>query len=208
MFEGCLRKVCRLGWWTLDSLEQTYDDEAVSTGLHYSWNQFSLTEDAALFEELVQDPAVSFYANGAGGAELYTGGEEAPYFPSFADVSGTWYLQYAWTDEAVWYVGKELSEGELTILDNGLLYANYSNAADPRGPYLITEMKMVSDAKADGTDGDDWVVVYESDDGLWQMQLRPDPENQRMDVVWYEWTEEDRSDEPTGVNLVYSRTAG
>ena len=53
---------------------------------------------------------------------------------------------------------------------------NYNNENDPRGPYLITEMNMTSDSLAEGEAADDWVIVYESDDGMWQMQLRPDPE--------------------------------
>ncbi|MBO5517322.1 MAG: hypothetical protein J6A42_04445 [Firmicutes bacterium] len=210
-FAGYNESVCSIAWWTPDTFEtpeDDYTDEALNVGLHYSWDGFGVREDAEVFASLIEDPYYSFYAAGAGGAHIYRADEEVPYFPSFLDLYGTWYIQYAWNDDGITYMGAGLSASELEILSNGLLYAGYSNENDPRGAYLFTEMRMVSDAKADGTDADDWVVVYESDDGLWQMQLRPDPENQMLYVTWYEWTEADHSDEPTGMNLVYSRTAG
>ncbi|MBR3719929.1 MAG: hypothetical protein IKN20_08735 [Firmicutes bacterium] len=206
-FSGYEEQVCRVGWWSLGE-DTELDDEALKSGLSYSWEEFSVEPDAELFESLVGDPYYTFYAAGAGGSSIYREGEEVPYFPSFMDVRGTWYLQSAWTDEATWYVGKGLSAGELTILDDGTLYADYYNEYDPRGAYLLSEMHMTRDAKADGTDGDDWVVVYESGDGLWQLQLRPDPENQALNVVWYEWEDASRSKDPIGINLLYSRIAG
>ena len=210
-FPGYEEQVCRIAWWTLDTYESEeadVSDETVRTGLVNSWEQFSVAPDADTFGGLVEDPYYSFYAAGAGGAKIYLDGEEVPYFPSFMDIRGTWYLQNAWTDEATWYVGRELSAGELNILDDGLLYADYSNTADPRGPYLITEMKETFDSKAEGTDGDDWVIVYESDDGEWEMQLRPDPDRKALYVTWYEWPDGNRMAEPTGINLEYSRIAG
>ena len=210
-FPGYNESVCSIAWWTPDTFEtpeDDYTDEALNVGLHYSWDGFGVREDAEVFASLIEDPYYSFYAAGAGGAHIYRADEEVPYFPSFLDLYDTWYIQYAWNDDGITYMGAGLSASELEILSNGLLYAGYSNENDPRGAYLFTEMRMVSDAKADGTDADDWVVVYESDDGLWQMQLRPDPENQMLYVTWYEWTEADHSDEPTGMNLVYSRIAG
>ena len=52
------------------------------------------------------------------------------------------------------------------------------------------------------------MIVYESHDGCWEMQLRPDPDNDMLYVTWYEWEDGDRSQDPTGMNLVYSRAAG
>ena len=206
-FPGYNEEVCRIAWWTLGD-DTEADEEALTTGLTYSWNGFSVEPDDAQFAELATDPYYDFYAAGAGGAKIYREGEEAPYFPSFRDIYGTWYLQSAWNDDGITYVGAGLSTGELNILDSGQLYMNYNNENDPRGPYLITEMNMTSDSLAQGEAADDWVIVYESDDGMWQMQLRPDPDNDAMYVTWYEWPDGDRSAEPTGMNLVYSRIAG
>ena len=206
-FSGYEEQVCHIGWWALgEDTEMT--DDALTTGLTYSWDEFSVGPDSELFESLVGDPYYTFYAAGAGGAKIYREDEEVPYFPSFMDIRGTWYLQSAWNDDGITYGGAGLNMGELEILDDGLLYADYSNENDPRGPYLFTEMKMVSDTKADGTSADDWCIVYENDDGTWQMQLRPDPDNGMLYVTWYEWEDEARSTDPTGMNLVYSRTAG
>jgi hypothetical protein len=105
-------------------------------------------------------------------------------------------------------VGKELSAGELNIIGSGQLYMDYSNSADPRGPYLITEMNMTRDSRAEGTSASDWVIVYESDDGMWEMQLRPDPDREMLYVTWYEWPDGDHSLDPTAINLEYSRAAG
>ena len=206
-FSGYDEQVCTLGWWSLGE-DTAPDDDAMTTGLTYSWNDFSIEPDGGQFESLIGDPYYNFYAAGAGGATIYRAGDEVPYFPSFMDVYGTWYLQSAWNDDGITYVGAGLSSGELEILYDGMLYADYSNDNDPRGPYLFTEMKMVEDTKALGTDGDDWCITYENDDGTWQMQLRPDPDNDMMYVTWYEWEDESRSTDPTGMTLVYSRIAG
>ena len=206
-FPGYKQEVCKIAWWTLGDDTEASED-ALTTGLTYSWDGFSVEADDALFEELATDPYYDFYAAGAGGAKIYFEDEEVPYFPSFRDIYGTWYLQDAWNDDGITYVGAGLSSGELTMLESGMLYADYNNENDPRGAYLFTEMKMVEDTKASGTDGDDWCITYESDDGRWQMQLRPDPENDAMYVTWYEWEDEARSTDPTGMNLVYSRAAG
>ena len=206
-FSGYEEQVCHIGWWSLGEDTEATED-ALKSGLTYSWEEFSVETNADLFEDLVTDPYYSFYAAGAGGAKIYFEGEETPYFPSFWDLYGTWYLQSAWNDDGITYVGAGLSSGELEILSDGLLYADYSNVNDPRGPYLFTEMKMVEDTKALGTDGDDWCVTYENDDGTWQMQLRPDPDNDMLYVTWYEWEDAAHSTDPTGMNLVYSRAAG
>ena len=206
-FSGYEEQVCSVGWWT-PGLDTEITEDALNTGLNYSWGEFSVEPDPDRFEALVGDPYDTFYAGGAGGAPIYLVGDEVPYFPSFWDVYGTWYLQNAWNDDGITYVGAGLNAGELEILESGLLYADYNNENDPRGPYLFTEMKMVSDSKADDADADDWVIVYESDGGLWQMQLRPDPENEMLYVTWYEWADEAHSTDPVGMNLVYSRIAG
>ena len=206
-FAGYEEQVCKVAWWTLGEDTEASED-ALTSGLAYSWDGFSVGPDAALFEELATDPYYDFYAAGAGGAKIYLEGEEVPYFPSFRDIYGTWYLQSAWNDDGITYGGAGLNMGELNILESGLLYADYSNENDPRGAYLFTEMKMVSDSRADGTAADDWVIVYENDDGTWQMQLRPDLDNQMLYVTWYEWEDEARSTDPIGMNLVYSRIAG
>ena len=205
-FEGYEQLVCSLSWWTPDTFvtPDDYTDEAVREGLQFSWDGYSVREDAEVFAGLIEDPATRFYA----GATLYGQDDEVPYFPSFMDIRGDWYIQHAWTDEVLWFLGDGLGACELNILDNGDLYGNYFCEYDPRGAYLFTEMKMVSDSKADGTDKDDWVIVYESEDGQHQMQLRPDPDNMALYVTWYEWPEGDHSIEPTVLNLVYSRIAG
>ena len=206
-FPGYEEQVCTVSWWTLGE-DTPSDDEAVRTGLVNSWQGFSVEPDAELFDSLVTDPYYDFYAAGAGGAHIYLPGEEVPYFPSYWDIHGTWYLQSAWNDDGITYVGAGLSAGELNILESGQLYADYSNDNDPRGTYLITEMNMTRDSRAEGTSADDWVIVYESDDGMWELQLRPDPDNDMLYVTWYEWEDGTRTGDPTGMNLVYSRAAG
>ena len=206
-FPGYEEQVCKVAWWTLGEDTQL-DEEALTGGLSYSWQGYSVAPDAEAFESLQEDPYYDFYAAGAGGAPIYQAGEEVPYFPSYWDIRGTWYLQSAWNDDGITYVGAGLATGELNILDGGMLYANYANENDPRGSYLFTEMQMTRDSKADGTSSDDWVIVYESHDGCWEMQLRPDPDNDMLYVTWYEWEDSDRSQDPTGMNLVYSRAAG
>ena len=206
-FPGYEEQVCSISWWSV-GYETPADDEAIRTGLANSWEGFSVAPDAEAFVSLEEDPYYDFYAAGAGGAHIYQAGEEVPYFPSYWDIKGTWYLQNAWVDGATWYVGKELSAGELNITESGQLYMDYSNTADPRGAYLITEMNMTRDSRAEGTSADDWVIVYESDDGMWELQLRPDLDRGLLYVTWYEWPDGDRSLDPTGINLEYSRAAG
>ncbi len=206
-FGGYEEEVCHIAWWTPDS-ETEISGDSLMSGLSYSWQGYSVGADAETFGALITDPYYGFYAAGAGGPHIYLADEEVPYFPSYWDIKGTWYLQSAWTDAGVTYLGTGLSAGELDILKSGQLYMNYSNENDPRGPYLITGMNMTRDSRAEGTDTDDWVIVYESDDGMWQMELRPDPDRDMLYVTWYEWPDGDRSAEPTGVNLEYSRVAG
>lgn len=206
-FPGYEEQVCTIAWRSMDE-ETEVTEDALKALLTESWEGFSVAPDAETFESLQEDPYYDFYAAGAGGAPIYQAGEEVPYFPSYWDIHGTWYLQSAWNDDGITYVGAGLATGELDILDGGMLYANYSNDNDPRGAYLFTEMKMTRDSMAEGTSSDDWVIVYESDDGMWEMQLRPDPDNDMLYVTWYEWPDGDRSVDPTGMNLVYSRAAG
>ena len=206
VFAGYEELVCSMDWfWVYE--DETADD-VLRTKLSESWSLYSAEADTEdIFDILVTDPYESFYAKGAGGI-LYRPGDEVLYFPSFKEIRGAWYIQKAWTDDAVWYAGTELDFCELYIWDDGMLYADYSNSADPRGPYLLTQMKMVRDSKADGTDKDDWVIVYEDDFGIWQMELRPDLDREMLYVVWHEWDDETRSTEPTSINFEYSRSAG
>ncbi len=206
-FPGYDEAVCKIAWWSLGE-DTVADEDALKSGLTYSWEGFSVASDPDVFDRLIGDPYYDFYAAGAGGAPIYRAGEEVPYFPSYWDIHGTWYLQNAWNDDGITYVGAGLSAGELNILESGQLYMDYNNENDPRGPYLITEMNMIRDSRAEETEAGDWVIVYESDDGMWQLQLRPDLDREMLYVTWYEWPDGDRSAEPTGVNLEYSRAAG
>ena len=54
-FPGYKEEVCSIAWWSFGE-ETEMDEDALTSGLSYSWDGFSVEPDAEVFDSLVEDP--------------------------------------------------------------------------------------------------------------------------------------------------------
>ncbi|MBR0130813.1 MAG: hypothetical protein IJM08_05890 [Firmicutes bacterium] len=200
-FEPYERLVCTLGWIQLAG--ETGD--ALSGKLADSWKGFKLEPDDLIFDNLKYDPASYLPSE-----QKIVMGFEPEYGMDYLE--GNWDLLML-EDQGGNFMPKDVfgADAGLTFIGKvgeGQVYFHYGNPVDPRGSYLLTEMRY---QQADGLGLDEdpnWTVEFFTDDGLERFNASIDSETGFLIVTWFEWQADAPGADPMYMTMVFEKTQG
>ncbi len=199
-FGGYDKKVATFFWCSVPA-DTAKDPKALYELLETSADGFGFDGDMQYFDTLVDDPAARYYEGD--GQAYYT----------VEDLLGEWYLYSIETEYDVRYAFDGGVDSTVTFLKGpsllGQVFFSYNDPTDARGAYLLTEMPYdLGDGYEVPAEGDDWYVVFGTDDGLNRFDAGIDPTDGSLKLTWFWWSEEDPGTDPVITRMRYVRAMG
>ena len=214
------RYVMDLSWKQFDEAARKSEVD-IPAGLADSWSAFGYRKDMADFESLFVAPS-SFYD------EIYENGEKAAIVYGIESLPDYWMLYGIGTELETRIAAVDGVEGHMIIGQDGMVSFSLNDIADARSPIEIEGMPLAM--ADDGVWGDglepgeaedpevtdappesaaaDWMVVFSTDDGLNRFEAYIGPEDGRLYVKWYWWSEEDPGADPSVTDMVFTNGVG
>ena len=214
------RYVMDLSWKQFDEAARKSEVD-IPAGLADSWSGFGFRKSTQEFESLFVAPS-SYYD------ELYENGEKAAINYGIESLPDYWTLQEISTELEARNAIEDGIDCHMIIAQDGMASFNFNDPTDARSPIEIEGMplSMAEDGKGSDsqapdeaedpevTDGpeesavSDWMVVFNTEDGLNRFEATIGPEDGRLYVTWYWWSEEDPGADPVIEKMVFTNGVG
>ena len=214
------RYVMDLSWKQFDEAARKSEVD-IPAGLADSWSGFGFRKSTQEFESLFVAPS-SYYD------ELYENGEKAAINYGIESLPDYWTLQEISTELEARNAIEDGIDCHMIIAQDGMASFNFNDPTDARSPIEIEGMplSMAEDGKGSDsqvpdeaedpevTDGpeesavSDWMVVFNTEDGLNRFEATIGSEDGRLYVTWYWWSEEDPGADPVIEKMVFTNGVG
>ena len=214
------RYVMDLSWKQFDEAARKSEVD-IPAGLADSWSGFGFRKSTQEFESLFVAPS-SYYD------ELYENGEKAAINYGIESLPDYWTLQEISTELEARNAIEDGIDCHMIIAQDGMASFNFNDPTDARSPIEIEGMplSMAEDGKGSDsqapdeaedpevTDGpeesavSDWMVVFNTEDGLNRFEATIGSEDGRLYVTWYWWSEEDPGADPVIKKMVFTNGVG
>ena len=203
------RYVMDLRWKQFDETARKSEVD-VPAGLADSWSGFGFRKSTQEFESLFVAPS-SYYD------ELYENGEKAAITYGMESLPDYWTLQEISTELEARNAIEDGIDCHMIIGQDGMVSFSFNDPTDARSPIELEGMPlaMAEDgmgAPAEGEEGEensaDWMVVFSTEDGLNRFEATIGPEDGRLYVTWYWWSEEDPGADPVIKKMVFTNGVG
>ena len=182
----------------------------VPAGLADSWSGFGFRKSTQEFESLFVAPS-SYYD------ELYENGEKAAITYGMESLPDYWTLQEISTELEARNAIEDGIDCHMIIGQDGMVSFSFNDPTDARSPIELEGMPlaMAEDGMGDPAESDDgegngadWMVVFSTEDGLNRFEATIGPEDGRLYVTWYWWSEEDPGADPVIEKMVFTNGVG
>ncbi|MCR4724296.1 MAG: hypothetical protein K5772_02550 [Clostridia bacterium] len=203
------RYVMDLSWKQFDEAARKSEVD-VPAGLADSWSGFGFRKSTQEFESLFVAPS-SYYD------ELYENGEKAAITYGMESLPDYWTLQEISTELEARNAIEDGIDCHMIIGQDGMVSFSFNDPTDARSPIELEGMPlaMAEDgmgAPAEGEEsegsGADWMVVFSTEDGLNRFEATIGPDDGRLYVTWYWWSEEDPGADPVIEKMVFTNGVG
>ena len=203
------RYVMDLRWKQFDEAARKSEVD-IPAGLADSWSGFGFRKSTQEFESLFVAPS-SYYD------ELYENGEKAAITYGMESLPDYWTLQEISTELEARNAIEDGIDCHMIIGQDGMVSFSFNDPTDARSPIELEGMPlaMAEDgmgAPAEGEEGEensaDWMVVFSTEDGLNRFEATIGPEDGRLYVTWYWWSEEDPGADPVIEKMVFTNGVG
>ena len=204
--------------WQRFSAEERDSEVDIPAALLDSWKAFGFRKDMDEFNGLFVAPS-SYYE------ELYENGEKADITYGMESLADYWQLVEAATELEV-RTAEDFGELDchLIIGQDGMADFYWNDPADARGEISLEGMPIsmaedgmgqaaeepaeaadpeVTEAPAD-ENAAGWMVVFNTEDGLNRFEATIGPDDGRLYVNWYWWSEEDPGADPQIMKLTFT----
>ena len=203
------RYVMDLRWKQFDEAARKSEVD-VPAGLADSWSGFGFRKSTQEFESLFVAPS-SYYD------ELYENGEKAAITYGMESLPDYWTLQEISTELEARNAIEDGIDCHMIIGQDGMVSFSFNDPTDARSPIELEGMPlaMAEDGMGDPAESDDgegngadWMVVFSTEDGLNRFEATIGPEDGRLYVTWYWWSEEDPGADPVIEKMVFTNGVG
>ena len=186
------RYVMDLSWKQFDEAARKSEVD-IPAGLADSWSGFGFRKSTQEFESLFVAPS-SYYD------ELYENGEKAAITYGMESLPDYWTLQEISTELEARNAIEDGIDCHMIIGQDGIEGMPLAMAEDGMGDPAESE-----DGEGNGAD---WMVVFSTEDGLERFEATIGPEDGRLYVTWYWWSEEDPGADPVIEKMVFTNGVG
>lgn len=212
------RYVMDLGWTQFDEAARKSEVD-VPAALAESWKAFGFRKDMAAFNKLYESPSAYY-------DKLYENGEKAAIVYGMESLADYWQLQEIGTEFEARIAAEENIDCHLIIGQDGMASFSYNDPTDARSPIEIENMPIAMTEDGMGSteeepveavdpevtdspeDAPPWLVAFMTDDGLNRFEAYIGPEDGRLYVTWYWWSEEDPGADPAVTYMVFTNGVG
>ncbi|MBQ6296006.1 MAG: hypothetical protein IJK80_09100 [Firmicutes bacterium] len=203
------RYVMDLRWKQFDEAARKSEVD-IPAGLADSWSGFGFRKSTQEFESLFVAPS-SYYD------ELYENGEKAAITYGMESLPDYWTLQEISTELEARNAIEDGIDCHMIIGQDGMVSFSFNDPTDARSPIELEGMPlaMAEDGMGDPAESDDgegngadWMVVFSTEDGLNRFEATIGPEDGRLYVTWYWWSEEDPGADPVIEKMVFTNGVG
>ncbi len=203
------RYVMDLRWKQFDEAARKSEVD-VPAGLADSWSGFGFRKSTQEFESLFVAPS-SYYD------ELYENGEKAAITYGMESLPDYWTLQEISTEFEARNAIEDGVDCHMIIGQDGMVSFSFNDPTDARSPIELEGMPlaMAEDGMGDPAEsedgegnGADWMVVFSTEDGLNRFEATIGPDDGRLYVTWYWWSEEDPGADPVIEKMVFTNGVG
>jgi hypothetical protein len=214
------RYVMDLSWKQFDA-EARKSEVDIPAALADSWSAFGFRKDMTAFNKLFVAPS-SYYD------KIYENGEKAPIVYGIESLPDYWTLQEISTEFEARDAIADGIDCHMIISQDMKATFHYNDETDARSPIDIENMSVGMAEDGKGEDGaepveaedpevteepaedavSDWMVVFNTEDGLNRFEATVGAEDGLLYVTWYWWSEEEPDADPVITKMIFTNGVG